>query len=278
MIVLYLCRPSGATRSLLTGHTLYEVSLMISNTTIMNSINYKGQALTSLQKTNTATWKANATATLDAINATFRDVDAIWEACKDKLKEYGDKKTFAAHFCGKPGLSPSTAAKYLRVSRGVNTNAVDTKTGKRSPIKPDLHGRKFTQTDLNKFSKDVEEAKKAGTPTIFFAVAELGRWDDANRIVGVKPKPQKKEGGTEASSEEQSNTHGAALVSISHNGLGTLKESTEGEISYPKKKEDTYRLAMLAIGTIDKALKGDNRALFQAELRKRFEIEVLEVA
>ncbi len=246
----------------------------------MNSINYKGESLASLQETNKDTWNQTTVSTLNAINATFRDVDAIWEACKDKLKEYGDKKTFAAHFCGKPGLSPSTAAKYLRVSRGVNTNAVDTKTGKRSPIKPDLHGRKFTQTDLNKFSKDVEEAKKAGTPTIFFAVAELGRWDDANRIVGVKPKPQKKtdKGGTEASSEEQSKAHGAALVSISHNGLGTLKESTEGEISYPKNKEDTYRLAMLAVGTIDKALKGDNRALFQAELRKRFEVEVLEVA
>lgn len=246
----------------------------------MNSIKYNGQALTSLQKTNTATWKANASATLDAINETFRDVDAIWEACKDKLKEYEDKKTFAAHFCGKPGLSPSTAAKYLRVSRGVNTNAVDTKTGKRSPVKPELHGRKFTQADLNKFSKDVEEAKKAGTPTIFFAVAELGRWDDANRIVGVKPTPQKEagKGGTDASSEEQAGTHGAALVSISHNGLGTLKESTEGEISYPKNKKDTYKLAMLAVGTIAKALKGDDRALFQAELRRRFEVEVLEVA
>jgi hypothetical protein len=250
---------------------------MISNTENMNtSIKYNGKALTTLQKENKATWKKSTLATLDAINSTFRDVDAIWDACREKLSsDYSDKKTFAAAFCGKPGLSPSTAAKYLRVSRGVNVNPVDTKTGKRSPVKPELHGRKFTQTDLNAFQKDVQAVKDGGdTPTIFFAVAELGRWDDANRTVGVKPKPQKVVAGTDASSEEQSKTHGASLVSITHNGAGTLKETTQGEIQVSD-KNNLYKICMHAVGTMDKALKGNDRALFRAELVKRFEAEIL---
>lgn len=242
----------------------------------------QGVTYAQLKKANANHWKAvddlNTTKeekTLSAVNLTLRSVDHLWEgkpepgadvnkALKEGLRKAftgkDAKALFALDVSGAFNVSVPMVKKYLAVARG--------KEG----------GAPFTVADLRRFKKDLQALKPAERRTDY-AVCNLATWYKNGADVDAVRKEVKPS--TEANAAEGEGTDaptkaGGTRFTCSVNGLGTLKESNEGEVTWAGKAATPLALALESISVFQKALTGDELAQFNAEMHARCGVQVAE--
>lgn len=238
-------------------------------------ININGVSYAQFKKANAAHWteveNLNTTKeekTLSAVNLTLRCVDHLWEGRPEPGADVnkGMKDAISKKFTGKEGkalfaldvsgafnVSVPMVKKYLAVARG--------KEG----------GAPFTVSDLRKFQKDLQSLPASERRTDY-AVCNLATWyrNGANvDAVRKEVQPSTDTAKAEGEGTDAPNKAGGTRFTCSVNGLGTLKESNEGEIQWAGKAATPLALALDAVSVFCKSLKGDDLAQFNAEMHAR---------
>lgn len=250
----------------------------------MMKVKINGVTYAQYKKANTAHWTAvdelttaKEEKTLSAVNLTLRSVDHLWEgrpepggdvnkgmkdALRKKFTGKDGKALFALDVSGAFNVSVPMVKKYLAVARG--------KEG----------GTPFTVSDLRKFKKDLYSLPKAERRTDY-ATCNLATWykngADAD-AVRKEVQPDTDTAKADGEGTDAPNKAGGTRFTCSVNGLGTLKESNEGEIQWAGKAETPLALALEAIGVFAKSLKGDELAQFKAEMHARSGAQIAEPA
>lgn len=245
-------------------------------------MNINGVTYAQYKKANSAHWTEvdelttkKEEKTLSAVNLTLRCVDYLWEgrpepgadvnkgmkdALRKKFTGKDGKALFALDVSGAFNVSVPSVKKYLSVARG--------KEG----------GAPFTVSDLRKFKKDLYSLPKAERRTDY-AVCNLATWykngADAD-AVRKEVKSSTEATPVEGEGTDAPNKAGGTRFTCSVNGLGTLKESNEGEVSWAGKARTALALALESISVFQKALTGDELAQFNAEMHARSGVQVAE--
>jgi hypothetical protein len=197
-------------------------------------------------------WKATIVACID----TFAGLDDVWTNNRETLiKQFtGEraKSKFAKYYSGYTG-SISNMNHFITIARG------------KKDADGKYTGKMFTATDVVRYNNAIQKANEAGKVLKYSRLCNLSAWFHAGGNVDALTKEDaKRKPAGEASEGEDPKKHGASRVSISVNGSGSIKETTEGELTKSLPKDgSTLTLCSDAFSVLFKAMEREERDAFE---------------
>ena len=222
----------------------------------------KAIELGTLATANAAKWKAIDGSILQVwqsqvqtANETLAGLDEVWKANRETLlKQFkGDrpKSQFAKYYSGYTG-SVSNLNHFVTIARG------------KKDADGNYTGKLFTATDVKRFSEAIQKANDAGQQVKYSRIINLSTWFHAGATVEAVQKPSNETGASESGEQNKGKESGSARLSISVNGKGHLKETTEGELNRSLSKDGSMLdLCSDAFGVMFKAMERESADSFE---------------
>ena len=234
-------------------------------TSVKDAKTKKALTLGTLAKANADRWKAIDGKTLEGwqmtIQAsidTFAGLDDVWKDNRETLSKQftGErpKAQFAKYYSGYTG-SISNMNHFIGIARG------------KKDAEGKYTGKMFTKTDVKRFFDTIKAANDAGKVLKYSRLINLSTWFHAGANVDAltKEAPTKKPVGESEGESEGNDRHGASRLTITVNGKGHLKETTEGELNVNIKKDASMLdICTDAFGVMFKAMQREGKDAFQA--------------